>query len=171
MKFQNVTLLYRTNDVHDITYLASDNGPGCGGELYNYGGTFTSPGYPNTDRNNTDCTWTINVPMNLFVALQFQGKFCSINSFENCKINFIKLLSKFVVFDMGSRSCDVNYVEIIEMDENIDSIKFCGTENPAPYKARTNRLKVHFKGSTNFSGSGWVISFMAVHENTVVNEY
>lgn len=48
-------------------------GVGCGGELYNYGGIFSSPGYPNTDRNNSDCTWTINVPMNLFVALQFQG--------------------------------------------------------------------------------------------------
>lgn len=50
-------------------------GRGCGGELYNYGGTFSSPGYPNPDRNNTDCTWMIAVPMNLVVALQFQGKF------------------------------------------------------------------------------------------------
>lgn len=48
-------------------------GRGCGGELYNYGGTFSSPGYPNTDRNNSDCTWKINVPMNLYVALQFSG--------------------------------------------------------------------------------------------------
>lgn len=55
------------------TILRTYSGPGCGGELYNFGGMFTSPGYPEIDRNNTDCTWTINVPMNLFVALQFQG--------------------------------------------------------------------------------------------------
>lgn len=49
-------------------------GLGCGGDLYNYGGTFSSPGYPSTYRNNSDCTWTITVPMNLHVALHFQGK-------------------------------------------------------------------------------------------------
>lgn len=49
-------------------------GLGCGGDLYNYGGTFSSPGYPSTFRNDSDCTWTITVPMNLHVALHFQGK-------------------------------------------------------------------------------------------------
>lgn len=95
MKFKKIPLSLYGGDLYDITYLATDKGkikiilinslkcfhlriynflgPGCGGELYNYGGMFTSPGYPDTDRNNTDCTWIINVPMNLFVALQFQG--------------------------------------------------------------------------------------------------
>lgn len=49
-------------------------GLGCGGELYNYGGTFTSPGYPNTYRNDSDCTWKVTVPMNLYAAVHFQGK-------------------------------------------------------------------------------------------------
>lgn len=51
------------------------SGTGCGGELFNYGGQFTSPGYPNVIRNNTDCTWIINVPKNLLVALRLSGKF------------------------------------------------------------------------------------------------
>lgn len=50
------------------------SGVGCGGELYNYGGIFTSPSYPSADRNNSDCTWTINVPMNLLVAVSFPSK-------------------------------------------------------------------------------------------------
>lgn len=74
-------------------------------------------------------------------------------------------------FDMGTRSCDENYLEIIEFDDTIEPTKFCGSESPAPYKGRSNRLKVHFKSSTNFSGTGWIINFMAVHENSVISEY
>lgn len=61
--------------LYDITYIASDKGRGCGGEVFNYAGVFTSPGYPNTDRNDSDCTWVINVPQTLKVALKFDGKF------------------------------------------------------------------------------------------------
>lgn len=73
---------------------------------------------------------------------------------------------------MGPKTtCELNYVEIIEFDETIPPTKYCGSDNPAVYKARANRLKVHFKSSRNFAGSGWVIAFMAVHENAVVNKF
>lgn len=125
-----------------------NTGRGCGGELYNYGGTFTSPGYPNTDHNNSDCTWTINVPINLVVALQFS------------------------VFDMGTRStCEQNYVELIETDENLPTTKFCGSDNPAPYKSKTNKLNVRFKSGRSLGGTGWIANFMAVHENSVINNF
>lgn len=58
----------------DIMYVASDKGQGCGGEIYNYGGMFTSPLYPYnaaTNRTTYDCTWTVMVPQNLKVALRF----------------------------------------------------------------------------------------------------
>lgn len=61
--------------IYDITYIASNNSRGCGGEVFNYAGTFTSPGYPNTERNDSDCTWTINVPQHLVVQLTFDGMF------------------------------------------------------------------------------------------------
>lgn len=61
-----------------------ETGRGCGGELYNYGGTFSSPGYPSTDRNSSDCTWIINVPMNLVVALQFSGNLMQSNITDFC---------------------------------------------------------------------------------------
>lgn len=56
-------------------FISIISGVGCGGEIFNYGGQLASPGYPNTNRNNTDCTWIINAPMNLVVALQFAGLF------------------------------------------------------------------------------------------------
>lgn len=73
---------------------------------------------------------------------------------------------------MGPKAtCEQNYVEIIEMDENTQSTKFCGTDNPAPYKARSSKLKVHFVSGLNFAGTGWIANFMAVHENSNVNSF
>ena len=62
---------------YDIMYLATDKGQGCGGEVFNYGGVFTSPLYPYnaaTNRTSYDCTWTIKVPQNLKVAVRFASK-------------------------------------------------------------------------------------------------
>lgn len=114
-------------DLYDITYLATDkgenerlmkyygfiiyelyfipwaySGPGCGGELYNYGGMFTSPGYPEIDRNSTDCTWTINVPMNLNVALQFEGIFITL-IIHNCYQNNI------IIINLNLILCSLRY--------------------------------------------------------------
>lgn len=73
---------------------------------------------------------------------------------------------------MGPRAtCELNYVEIIEMDESLPSTKFCGTDDPAPYKAKSSQLKVHFKSSMNLAGTGWVANFMAVHENSILNKF
>ena len=73
-KFENSTNTY-TKGSYDLMYVASDQGQGCGGEIYNYGGIFSSPLYPetNTTRTNTDCSWIVSVPQNLKVALKFQG--------------------------------------------------------------------------------------------------
>jgi cubilin len=59
----------------DITYVANNQSKGCGGQLFNYGGIFTSPMYPNTDdRTAWDCRWEVAVPQNMQVALIFNGK-------------------------------------------------------------------------------------------------
>lgn len=62
---------------YDIFYVASpkSKGRGCGGDIYNYGGYFTSPLYPSNNRTNYNCTWTVSVPQNLKVAIKFGGKF------------------------------------------------------------------------------------------------
>jgi cubilin len=58
----------------DILYVATDKGRGCGGEIFNYGGVFTSPLYPMNNRTYYDCTWTVRVPNNLKVGLKFESK-------------------------------------------------------------------------------------------------
>lgn len=70
LKFKKIDASYSS---YDITYLATDQGRGCGGELFNYGGQFSSPLYPSVERNYADCRWTIEVPQNLVVALKFDG--------------------------------------------------------------------------------------------------
>ena len=58
---------------YDISYVATDKGRGCGGKIFNYGGIFSSPLYPNTNRSSEDCTWHVSVPQNMKVALRFTG--------------------------------------------------------------------------------------------------
>lgn len=60
---------------YDLMYLATDKGQGCGGSIYNYGGMFTSPLYPSSNRTRNDCTWSVKVPQNLKVALRFSSEF------------------------------------------------------------------------------------------------
>lgn len=60
---------------YDIMYLATDKGRGCGGDIFNYGGIFSSPLFPSSNRTFYDCTWTVAVPSNLKVALRFASKF------------------------------------------------------------------------------------------------
>lgn len=73
---------------------------------------------------------------------------------------------------MGPKSgCNQTYVEILEKDESTAPTRFCGTDNPAPYKAKSNQLKVHFKNQAHFRGTGWVIHFMAVHENSEIDAF
>lgn len=73
---------------------------------------------------------------------------------------------------MGSpATCELNYVEISEQSESIAPTRFCGKDVPAPYKAKSNQLKVRFKSSLNFAGTGWIANFMGVHENAILNNY
>lgn len=74
IKFTKVNVSWvGSQGLYDITFLATDKGRGCGGQIFNYAGSFSSPFYPLNDRNYSDCTWDISVPQNLKVALQFEG--------------------------------------------------------------------------------------------------
>ncbi|CRL00998.1 CLUMA_CG014207, isoform A [Clunio marinus] len=129
---------------YDMMYLATDKGRGCGGEVYNYGGVFTSPLYPSNNRTVYDCTWSITVPQNLKVAIRFS------------------------VFDMGSKlMCESDYVEILEeygIGEMTSIKQYCGGDNPAVYVSEKSKLLVHHVQTLNFAGTGWTLNFMGVHE-------
>lgn len=76
------------------------------------------------------------------------------------------------VFDMGSvRTCQDNFVEIIEPDATIQPLQFCGVDNPSAYKSKSSTLSIRFKKTAEFSGTGWIINFMGVHQNSVLAAY
>lgn len=112
-------------------------GRGCGGKIFNYAGSFTSPMYPNEYRNNTICTWDVNVPRGLKVVLTF------------------------AVLDIGSKStCNYDYNIVSIYDVTPDGMEdfatsYCGGDDPAPFIATSNRLIVKYASSVNNIGTGW----------------
>ena len=87
------------------------------------------------------------------------------------RIYFQSFENQFSVFDMGERRvCDDNYVEIIDA-EAANTQRFCGDDTPAPFRGQTSRLTVRFVKTTSFSGTGWSINFMAVHENSKLENF
>lgn len=129
---------------YDITFVATDKGRGCGGTLINYGGVFTSPLYPENNRNETDCRWTMHVPKNMKVALRF------------------------AVFDMGSKTtCNGNYVQIIEKSaagEEEVKRSYCGGDEPAMYRSETSIVTVRLKTTRNFAGTGFIANYIGAFE-------
>lgn len=129
---------------YDITYLATDQGRGCGGTLFNYYGTFSSPLFPNTNRNPSDCRWNILVPTNLKVSLRFQ------------------------LFDMGSKNyCNSDYVVLYDVtpESETEISRFCGGDAPGVIVGKSNAMAVRFVKTVNFSGSGFKLEFMGVFES------
>uniref|UniRef100_A0A182NM22 Cubilin n=1 Tax=Anopheles dirus TaxID=7168 RepID=A0A182NM22_9DIPT len=142
----------------DATYVATDQGQGCGGELYNYGGIFSSPLYPANNRTRMECLWTVTVPNNLIVALRFD------------------------VFDLGSKSsCATDYLQILDREvessggatANEDKVvrQHCGGDKPANYIATGSTVRVRYKKTQNFAGVGWMVKFMGIEKGTTVNDY
>lgn len=70
---------------------------------------------------------------------------------------------------MGASSgCNENFVEIIEqciIGQPPETRKYCGSDNPAKYIGKCNQATVHMKKTTSFSGTGWLINFMAITMN------
>jgi cubilin len=59
---------------YDISYTTTAEGRGCGGELYNTRGTVTSPGFPSSYPQVSDCTWKLKVPSGQRIEIRFTGK-------------------------------------------------------------------------------------------------
>ncbi|XP_030055456.1 cubilin isoform X1 [Microcaecilia unicolor] len=72
---------------YEITWTSFHTG--CGGVLYGDHGSFTSPEYPGTYSNNTDCEWNIIAPVGRIVTISFA--FISIDDPGDCSNNYLKL--------------------------------------------------------------------------------
>lgn len=129
----------------DISYLASERIPGCGGNLNTFGGQFASPYYGINFRQNMECRWDITVPQGERVALQFDN------------------------FDFGTNNtCETNYVQLIEVGlESYDDRvvrTYCGDQKPSIYVGERNVLVVIANMTVNFAGIGFTAAYTGVPE-------
>ncbi|XP_063226608.1 cubilin [Bacillus rossius redtenbacheri] len=146
--FKNSTFMFMTYSF-DIIYTTTDQGPGCGGPIFNYAGTFTSPLYPNSYRKVSQCRWDIMVPARLVPVIQFQ------------------------TFDLGSsRTCETDYIEIFDVDSETKvetfRTRYCGGDNPARFEGTTSQVAVRYVTSIHNGGTGWVINFIAHTPGTTI---
>ena len=83
---------------YDITYTSTTEGRGCGGEMFNTRGTLTSPGFPSSFAQTSDCTWKLKVPTGQRIEIRFTGgdflkngpftaSFCLFSSFSHYNFN------------------------------------------------------------------------------------
>ncbi|CAH0395162.1 unnamed protein product [Bemisia tabaci] len=131
----------------DLTYTSSTYGRGCGGSFYSSSGTFSSPFYPEINRNDSLCRWNVAVPEGNIVQLQFSD------------------------FELGPPStCSTNYVTIYDVsratNEEIFARKFCGNDQVAPYVSTSNKVVVESRTNANRVGPGWVINFVAIRRKS-----
>ncbi|KAK2582770.1 hypothetical protein KPH14_005035 [Odynerus spinipes] len=128
---------------YDITYVTTDAGRGCGGVIFNFGGTFTSPLYPSIYRKDSVCTWDVSVPRGF------------------------KVLLKFTVFDIGTKkTCERNNVKIYDYNtEGGRTLRntYCGGDDPAIFEAEGDKILVEYSSTMNNIGTGWVAVFMSQH--------
>ncbi|NXG41986.1 CUBN protein, partial [Psilopogon haemacephalus] len=124
-------------DGYQITWTSSPTG--CGGRLYGSSGSFTSPGYPATYRNHTDCQWDISVPRGRVPTVAFD--FISIDDPGDCSSNYLLLYDG----PDGSRPA---------------AGPFCGTDtNIAPFTATAHQVHVKFHAEYATLPSGFRLSW------------
>ncbi|KAK3105916.1 hypothetical protein FSP39_008473 [Pinctada imbricata] len=127
-----------THPGFDISWTATPQGIGCGGELTGINGSLTSPNYPGNYTERHSCRWIITVPRRRIVTLMFTD---------------INLL--------GSADCERAYVEVF--NGNIDSApsfgRFCGNEIPARLQTSGNTALVKFISDGFHSAPGFRLKF------------
>ncbi|XP_028815099.1 cubilin [Denticeps clupeoides] len=126
-----------TRNGFEITWTSSPQG--CGGVLYGDHGSFTSPNFPGSYGNNTQCDWTIRAPGGRVVTVTFVQ--ISIDDPGDCQNNFLKLYDG---PDAGSPAVG----------------PYCGAEtNIAPFTASSNLVFVQFRAQAATLPSGFRLTW------------
>lgn len=140
----------RKNDfIQTLTYIASDQGLGCGGKLSLSKGSFASPMYPLNDRVSQSCRWELSTSVGTVFRMHFAS------------------------FQMGSNAyCQENYIKFLEVQADgreSEARSYCGGELPAEFISSGNKVVVVYKKTQNFDGTGWLMKYST--ESSVANEY
>jgi cubilin len=134
-----------THAGYDITYLASPDG--CGGQLWDVNGTFTSPGYPQTVSTTVKCHWLISVPQQRHV---------------NLLLTILPSLSTLP----PSADCTSSFVSVydsLSLDPERLRGTFCTAESIAVMTSSSNNMLVVY--SSNATSVN--IAFRAVYWSTI----
>ncbi|NXY67496.1 CUBN protein, partial [Glareola pratincola] len=125
------------HDGYEITWTSSPSG--CGGTLYGSTGSFASPSYPATYRNNTDCEWALTVPKGRMVTVNFD--FISIDDPGDCSSNYLILYN----------GPDASYPP---------AGPYCGMDtNIAPFTATSHQVYIKFHAEYVTLPSGFQLSW------------
>ncbi|XP_017269603.1 cubilin [Kryptolebias marmoratus] len=124
-------------DGFDATWTSSPHG--CGGTLHGDHGSFTSPNYPGTYPNNTNCEWDIKAPRGRVVTITFVQ--ISIDDAGDCQNNFLKL------YDGPDTSSPLIG-------------PYCGMETDiAPFTASSHEVHIIFQAQASTLPSGFKLSW------------
>nr|XP_023646366.1 cubilin [Paramormyrops kingsleyae] len=124
-------------DGFEITWTSSPQG--CGGMLYGDHGSFTSPDFPGTYSNGSQCEWTIQAPVGRVVTVTFV---------------------QFSIDDPGD--CQNNYLKLYDgTDTSSPPIgPYCGAEtNIAPFTASSNNVFIQFRAQYATLPSGFRLTW------------
>ncbi|XP_044765339.1 LOW QUALITY PROTEIN: cubilin-like [Coccinella septempunctata] len=118
----------------EATFLASSNGRGCGGKIFDQHGTISSPFYPNNYTDEAICTWEINIP----IGAQMKADVMNFRITGPCESNYLKVST----YENGK----------------VNDRTFCGTDRIAQLQS-ANKMIITYKSSALNTGSGWLIKF------------
>ncbi|XP_066255144.1 cubilin [Euwallacea similis] len=129
---------------YNFIFMSSTKGIGCGGKLFNYVGTFSSPMYPKPYRKDMECTWEVTVPKGYNVAFIFKD------------------------FNIGG-GCTRNKVVVTTYTNSIPTtMVYCPDDSYINILYSENQLEVTYYSSVNNGGTGWLAQFQAVKDQSQV---
>lgn len=115
----------------------------CGGIYKETTGLINHPS-ENEYENEQSCTWMLIAPEGMHIKLTW---------------------NRFDIENMPS--CNSDYVELIEIDENNENNvlgKFCGTNTPPASTTSTNRLMIKFETDSSVTSTGFSVSYTFLDE-------
>ncbi|CAM9270170.1 unnamed protein product, partial [Lampetra planeri] len=118
------------------SYTSIDATTDCGENFNSPTGSFSSPNYPNYYPNNRDCVFTITVPVNMQVTLNF-------SSFD---------------LEGSTPSCSFDFVEIRDGGYETSPLvgTFCGSEKPPVLVSHSNRYWIRFHSDSFVTRGGFM---------------
>lgn len=119
----------------------------CGGIYRETTGLINLPsGDSSTYKNDQSCIWILMAPQGMHIKLTWHR------------------------FELESMpSCDSDYLELIELDENNSNFtlgKFCGTKTPPAFTSSTNRLMMRFLSDRSVRSAGFSVSYTFLDEKS-----